>query len=714
MKLFHRVASGTVLSLNVLLIFFLFFQERIIFPTWLQSVGRMHPLLLHLPIGAIIISLLIILFRKEFKKRSFEKIAVLILSLSAVTAALSAIMGFILSKEGGYDEALLNNHLIAGTCVSLLTWLLVILNQKQKQLFNGLLISSFIAVLVAGHFGATLTHGENFVFAPLMKVEEAIAPITDSSSLYLGAIEPIFRSKCFSCHNPQKKKGNLLMTSAASILQGGKHGVIWKANDPQNSSLIQRIQLPEENEEHMPPAGKTPLTEKEKQLLFQWILHGANVTRAWTKFDRTDTLMLLAKEFIQTKKATTQINYSFPFASTDKIKELNTPYRTVTQLSAESPALAATFFVSQSFESSRLKELLVVKEQLVNLTLAGMPITDADGKLISEFVNLEKLDLNKTKITSEIFNSLIGLKKLKSLSLAGTSVDSKSFNEIGKLPELSEVFIWNTKINKEQLASLKATYPNIQWDFGYPPTETLRLTSPLLLNDSLLIQKDQLIRLKHNLPGTIIRYTLDGTTPDSISSAIYKEPISIEGYTVLKAIACRKEWWSSQVSEFAFFKRGYRPTSAELITAPDKQYKGEGIKTLIDNKKSTADNFRDVSWLGYKVQPLEALFYFENNPVLKSVTVSYCKNHDSYIIQPESIELWAGAEKNKLKLIKKINPYTPKKGENSLGVNAIVFTLPSEPFHYFKIVAVPLAIVPEFISKKKEKGWFFVDEVIFN
>jgi uncharacterized membrane protein len=714
MKLFHKIANGSILSLNTLLLFFLFFQDRISFPVWIQSIGRMHPLMLHLPIGAIVVAAILIIFRREFKEGSFESMITLILSVAAVSASCAALMGFVLSKEGGYNQSLLGYHLIAGIALSLSSWLLLALVYQKRKIFNSALVFTLFILIITGHLGATLTHGENFVLAPLMKSRDEIVPITDSTTLYHAAIEPVFKAKCMSCHNKQKIKGDLLMTSAESILKGGKHGAIWKAGDPLNSKFIQRINLPNENEEHMPPQGKPPLTDTEKQLLFRWVLAGADVTTAWTKFESKDTLMMLAKQFIHIGHEERKPSYEFPFASKEIVKQLNSPYRVVTQLAADSPALAAEFFVSQSFESTRLKELLPVKEQLVSLTLAGMPVKDTDGKLIGEFTNLEKLNLNKTEITDGIATSLIGFKKLKTLSLVGTSIGEASLKELTKLPELKEVFLWNTKVDKAQLTSLQKQFPVIQWNFGYPPTEVLRLTSPLLVNDSLLIKRDQRIQLKHNLAGTIIRYTLDGTIPDSLTGTIYKEPISIDGFTTLKAIACRSEWWTSAVAEFTFFKSGYMPTSGELLTQADKSYRGEGVKTLMDNKKSTAADFRDNAWLGFKEHPLEALFYFDKEPTLKSVTVSYCKNYYSFLVQPELVELWAGDEKNRLRLIKKIVPSAPMQNKPSFGVDAIIFQLPAEQYHYYKIIAKPNSKLPEFISKKRDKAWLFVDEVIFN
>ncbi len=715
--LFKKFTSSIVLILNVLLIFFLFFQDRIYFPAWLQTIGRMHPLLLHLPIGTLVVALVLVLvfIRSDFKNKSITKIIELILAVAALSAGLSALMGFILSREGGYDEVSLNYHLLAGIGVSILTWILLLVSSERKWLFTSLITVSFAAVILAGHFGAVLTHGENFVMTPLMKAQkETIPSLTDSTSLYQAAIEPILRNKCFSCHSQQKKKGDLLMTSLESILIGGKHGALWKAGDPENSFIIQRIHLPEDHEEHMPPLGKAPLTEREIQLLVRWIAQGANVTAAWTKFASNDTLMILAREYIHPqKKPEVQKTYSFSAASKETIQKLNTPYRTVTPLATMSPALSVEFFLSQSFKSDLLKELQPVKDQIVNLNLSGMPIVDGDGKLIKEFVNIEKLNLNKTKVTGAVLTSLMYLTKLKTLSIAGTPVDITSLQAISSLPELKEVFLWNTKVTQEQLASLQEKYSTINWNIGYLTNEVMRLTPPILMNDSMLIKNDQFIQLKHNLPGTLIRYTLDGSTPDSVRSKVYKDPISINSYTNLKIIACKNGWLTSPVIEYYFFKMGHRPTSVDLLTTPDKAYKGEGIKTLIDLKKGIANNFKDIAWLGYKDNLFEASFYFEKQLSISKVTLSYGTNYSSYILPPEYAELWAGEHKDKMRLIQRIRPIQPiKNGPEQ--VTGIVFTLPKGSFQYFRIIAKPIPRVPEFVSKKGEKGWFFIDETIFN
>ncbi|MBY0433832.1 MAG: chitobiase/beta-hexosaminidase C-terminal domain-containing protein, partial [Cyclobacteriaceae bacterium] len=338
----------------------------------------------------------------------------------------------------------------------------------------------------------------------------------------------------------------------------------------------------------------------------------------------------------------------------------------------------------------------------------------AEGKSLAEFTNLEKLNLNKTKVSGKIVSDLKKLKKLRSLSVAGTSVNAASLEEITSLPELKEIFVWNTAVTQSEFQSLEKKYPNIRWDFGYQSNETLRLTPPILLNDSLLIKEGQFIRLKHNLPGTIIRYTLDGSKPDTLTSPEYKGPIPIDRYTRMNTIACREGWWASQSVEFIFFKSGHKPSSVELLTAPEKDYPGEGGKTLTDFTKGNVDILKTGNvWLGFRYKPFEALFTFEKNPGIREVTVSYGENVYAYLVPPESIELWAGKTKDRLQLVSKVVPAQPTKA-GATQVKGIVFSVAGKDFTCFKLIARPVAKLPEFISKKREKGWFFVDEVLFN
>src|SRR5450432_442490 len=114
MRFFRVFISNSVFVLNILLLFLLLFRSELSILSWLQVVGRMHPLLVHLPIGFLILAATARLFRKGFKKKSFHNFLNFALYLTAFSAAIAAIMGLFLSAEGGYDAHQLQLHLVAG------------------------------------------------------------------------------------------------------------------------------------------------------------------------------------------------------------------------------------------------------------------------------------------------------------------------------------------------------------------------------------------------------------------------------------------------------------------------------------------------------------------------------------------------------------------------------------------------------------------------
>lgn len=712
MTLLRRLSSNLVLGLQLLILFTLLFGNRMEFPAWLQSFGRMHPLLLHLPISLVILSALLLFFRSEFKKKSFYKFQDLILMLAALTASATAFMGLVLAAEEGYDADALATHQNGGVILSFLVWFTWLTHShfpERRNTVNVLSGASALFVVLAGHYGAKITHGENFISQPLMTQEDEAVAINDSTALFAMAVQPILKAKCVSCHNEKKAKGELVMTSPEKIMVGGEHGAVWVAGKPDSSLLIQRVLLPVEDDDHMPPSGKTQLTNDEINLLTRWIASGADFTKAWTKFLPTDTLRQLATKLHRQPTKATRL-YTFEFASAETIEQLNTPYCTVQPIASGEPALKADFYIGSQFNPEQLKALSEVKTQLVQLNLSGMPVTDEMLTNIQDFENLEKLNLNNTLVTDKGLDQLSKLTKLQSLSLDGTKVGFASLQSLN-LPALKSVFVWNTSLKGQELEQLRNDKKK-NWVTGYTPTDKLKLTPPLLVNETLLLDANEKVTLKHNLPGTTIQYTLDGTEPDSTRAAIYKDAISIDGYTVIKARAVKEGWFTSSTVTHHFFKKGIQPESAKLLTQPSKDYKGGGASALIDLKPGDADNFRDKGWMGFQDNAAVALFDFGSARLIQDITVSYNKNIGSHLMPPESVELWAGESPEKLSLIGKIKKPLPS-GYEPTKVEGVVVATDHKPHRYYKVVVNPVAKLPSWHSGKGKKGWVFIDEVIF-
>jgi len=84
----------------------------------------------------------------------------------------------------------------------------------------------------------------------------------------------VLETRCVECHNPDKVKGKLLMTTQENFMKGGENGVIVVPGQLDKSELIKRILLPAGHDDLMPPK-QGPLAASDIEVLKQWVRAGA-------------------------------------------------------------------------------------------------------------------------------------------------------------------------------------------------------------------------------------------------------------------------------------------------------------------------------------------------------------------------------------------------------------------------------------------------------
>lgn len=712
----RNIIFNICFTINCLLVFFLIFQSRIAIPSWLQVMGRMHTLLLHFPITLLVLYIFwtLVVDKKNNGNEVVKNIGNWLLLISAFTAAFTALMGLFLSKEDGYDPDALQWHKWSGVSIAIITSLWYAYREKIKNI-NWLNISvaaiSLGGIIFTGHQGAEISHGENYLLAPVLPQKQDQKVLMENAIVYANMVQPILKTKCYSCHNTSKAKGQLVMETEELLLKGGKNGKLWDSTATDYGLLLSRLHLPADAKKHMPPTGKPQLSEQETQILYLWIKSGANFKTKVMDLAATDTLRLIAHAIFNTIETD---DYDFAAADEKKVKNLNTNYRIVAPLAKASPALGAEFFSAQSYLPEQLKDLLTVKEQVVSLSLNKMPVKDEELKVISQFRNLRKLNLSFTNITGSNLNELSKLEELRQLSLSGTSIKKDDILKLSSLKKLSHLFIWNTALTEADITALKNAMKDIAFEKGFKgDTTILKLNAPILLNEEQIINTPIVLKLKHYINGVSIRYTLDGTEPDSITSKEYSNDIILTNNTTVKAKAFKKGWLSSAVMEGYFFSSKYKPDSVVNLLPADEQYKGDGAKTLIDLVKGEANNFKSGKWLGFKKNKMESLLLFNAPVTVKSITLSALIDIGGYIMPPVSVEVWGGNEANHLKLLGRVTPEQPTVVQPGY-LKAFELSFAPVTIKYLKIIAVPVSKLPAWHPGKGDKGWVFTDEVFVN
>jgi uncharacterized membrane protein len=131
MQYINRILSGITFSFAFLLAFLILFEEKLAINGLLQSMGRLHVLSLHLPIGMLILIALLALVRKKSFNPSYTDVLVTSLLFTSFFAFCTALFGLILSKESGYDTELVKYHKWWGVATAYIIYLLSLLNTEK-------------------------------------------------------------------------------------------------------------------------------------------------------------------------------------------------------------------------------------------------------------------------------------------------------------------------------------------------------------------------------------------------------------------------------------------------------------------------------------------------------------------------------------------------------------------------------------------------------
>ena len=711
----RRIAGNFLFAADVFILFLVLFESKMVLPGWLQSVGRMHPMILHFPIVILLLAMGMEFFRFNPHYRSqdfYQAAATNLLLTGALFASVTVIMGLLLSKEGGYSGSNVGWHKWTGTGIAVLASLLYWSRDanwyKAPVARIGAVVTT-VCLIMAGHFGAGITHGDDFISTPMLSKAAAPKVSADKAIIYTDLVQPVLAAKCMSCHNSTKAKGELILDNPDDINKGGKSGKLFTAFNADSSLMMQRIHLPEEEKKHMPLEGKPQLTAAEKELLYRWIQSGADFKKKFNELPENDSLRLVAATFLAPAQ---EEEYDFASADEKTIHALSNNYRVVFPVAKESPALVVDFYNKKEYSSKSLEELLPLKMQLVELNLEKMPVKDEDLKTISQFQNLRSLNLGFTEITGKGLFHLSSLKNLRSLSLSGNALNIKDISALTTIKKIAELFIWNTGLTKEDIAALQKANSKIKFVEGYrndgPP---MPLNTPILVTTNRVFKDTIHLMLKHPIPGAQIRYTLDGSRPDSVYASLFDKDLIIDRTTIFKARAFKETWLGSDSIMYNFYKSAYSPDSIDFISFPAESFKGDGAKTLIDH--ITGDmGFGSGKWLGFQ-KDMEMSLRFNKPVKLASVAINMLTNIGADIYPPVVVEVWGGKDKTHMKLLQTLKPKQAVKGDvPSIVLEKCSFT--GTTINCLKLVAVSVKKVPKWGNTPGKPGWVFADEILLN
>ncbi len=446
----------------------------------LALIGRLHPLAVHAPLGALGLLLLLEFGAKwtGLGRRAW----ILIYGFLAATCGASLATGWIHAGATGAGGKILTLHqtlAIAATALSVVA-VVIVLTTSRVWPRRVILLLLAGALSAAGHWGGTMVHGENWLALaprperPLAR-ESSSNPATSPGG-WPKTIAATFEAHCNACHGERMQKGGLRTDSLAALLQGGKSGPALVVGSPSQSLFWQRMGLPLDDEDHMPPQKKPQPSAEARAQLLAWLTETAS--------DRGQAPEVRPPSPILEQRGR------------DLLAQLEAQGVTVT---ADGDDYALRFDAAEvSSIDATLASLSSLAPWLTSLNLARTSVSDAGLASLASLHRLRRVDISRTKIRT--LTPLKDLRELETVVAVECNLPWGELMSVLSAPALREVFWLGNEWSDEKGPDLARSHPTVKiigpWSESRPQSTTegavvLSSQAPPPGTDSALHPKNQ-------------------------------------------------------------------------------------------------------------------------------------------------------------------------------------------------------------------------------
>ncbi|MBL9157202.1 MAG: hypothetical protein JNJ70_07015 [Verrucomicrobiales bacterium] len=291
-------------------------------------------------------------------------------------------------------------------------------------------------------------------------------------------ILPFLESKCLQCHKAPfekdgksvKPKAGLRLDAAWAIQAGSENGAVLVAGKSGESALYQRVTLPPEDDDFMPPKDKAdPLTDAEVALLKQWIDEGAefgewrgNLEGKPADVSNTGKHITIS----ETQKIYQRLAEGLAMPEEKSWESVTAAGGRVARLAQTSPLLSVDFRLApEPATDEQILSAKVVAENLAHLDLSRSAATDGALALAAAAPRLVRLDLSNTAVGDAGLANLKELKELRYLNLHNTQVTDAGLKALEGLASLEAVYLWQSKATEAGVKALRQALPGAKINF---------------------------------------------------------------------------------------------------------------------------------------------------------------------------------------------------------------------------------------------------------
>ncbi len=431
---------------------------------WAELFARLHPVLLHLPIGLFVaLAWLQCWSRYSRPAPGQPDLRTPLIWLLLISTLLSATSGWLLHEGGGYPE-IVEWHEWGGIGLTAVAIGITVTHLRKSPWYPRLVWVGFFLLLPTAHLGGSLTHGEDFLIEPLLKPEDPgprslpdgastreVEPTEPSGTKLVAApmtfeeIAPVFEQLCSRCHGERKQRGGLALHTLEEILRGGDSGPGMVEGDARGSLLLQRLLLPLDDPDHMPPDNKPQPTQLQLAAIEAW-LSGSPAPPGF--LSTAGAQPASAPASIPEPSPESARGEDDQAAQDTAIEGLRRGLAHVQPIQVGSPLLWINLAASELRPGDLQSWLAPLADRVFELSLAGRPVTAGDLEFLGTLPVLERLDLRRYPGDALDLGGLATSTSLRVLNLAGSKLAPGSDQILVNMRHLERVYLWDTGIEQ--------------------------------------------------------------------------------------------------------------------------------------------------------------------------------------------------------------------------------------------------------------------------
>ncbi len=455
---------------------------------WWRFLGRLHPLVVHFPIGLALAAAAVELLNILRRRPDASPFGITATGIAAIAACFAAWFGWL---NADYEGATVDNTLflhrwlgILGAAGLLAVWMVGLAGRSgdRHAALNGYrwgLVVVSVVVGVGAHFGGEMVYGKGYLTKVLLPppAKTVVVDASDATADADGAdpadgatgpaepvagdttrvsfqrdVLPIFEARCIECHGPDKVKGSLRMDTVAHLFDGDPEWWTVIPGKPDESLIVERIELPADDPDAMPPKGDR-LTPAEIAVIRDWIAEGAEGDAASSTSSEpvetdstTDADADPATEATPAGPDTAAIE-----AAVTAIRERQILVMPIAQGSDDWEVNAS--LIDPPFGDDDLARLDGLQPVLVWANLARSALTDEGLAPLGDFGSLVRVRLDNTAIGDGAVDTLLRLPKLETVNLYGSALTDAGLARLAAHPSLTRIYCAGTAVTAEGVAA---------------------------------------------------------------------------------------------------------------------------------------------------------------------------------------------------------------------------------------------------------------------